>query len=1175
MKMWQWCCVIALAMITTRAIAWHHPLSYHGNGYWRTRAVVQVTNKSDQPQIGVPITLLIAPPDMAQGSKNPALPLAGKEVKAIRVCDEQGLELQYDLRTAQGMPRRTGTLQVGDQISFFVELQPKSTRRYFIYADNPQAWLPPEFIRTSLVNGSFEAGENDPADWERVEEDERHRLAWTTGIARTGKRSVQTVVAEGALPTWVKFHQTHIPLMPNRRYRLQGWVKAERTKGTIGYFVHVFGEKGEWLINRVLSAGDGTYDWRPVEFTFTVPENGRFATVGTVLYGTGTAWFDDVSLDLVDKDELPFKVEVISIEPMNLTPHMKASVWVDSKVWRDRIPLIVYHFGEQPTKAIVYADLRKVIWRFSALRHPVGLHIVDPEAPANKRICSYWRLGNGVLFLANLPPKSAKRFDLYLSGIAKSEGEQGYEALLSSPTNLVPNPGFEEWNAGQGTKTVGLPKFWRVDQREGVKAELVPEGKFGKLAAKLEVEPKLQGQWVGWRLSIPVKPNCAYFYCGFIKAEGNPSPIRLHGHWHDADHRLTKQSPLFSTSPVVAARQGWVQTFAFVESPSDAAFAELHLTTDTSGVFWHDGIFFGEVYRAVIGDWERQTIEAQRAMPLQVWTVNPLVKVFPDTPPEPAPQTISVLMARNEYEPVQIALRSNRAIRQIRVEVTPLKNSKGRTLPPPEIWQVGYVPIDHPSAYYTSQLPAWYRIVPKGQGSSDGWAGEWPDQLVPLQVMGQGTKDMGQGFEIDANRTEAVWIVLHTLPETQPGRYEGQIRITAEKQGIALPLRVEVVPLTLPQETELKVIFDLRGHIVGQLRNDLQRLRAWYRFFASFRISPGFVFPEPSFRYEDGKVVMDATGFNEMANFLLNDLKVSVLYTPGFLYAFGWAYQPKRFFNLEPFTPEYNRAYQTLLRTFFEHIRERGWSDKFVYYISDEPHFQHERIRKQMKQLCALAHEAVPNIRIYSSTWRFVSDWIGDLDIWGIGPHGSCPVADMERLKQAGAELWFTTDGHMCIDTPYLAIERLLPYLCFVYGVSGYEFWGISWWTYNPWERGWHTYIRQSDEGERFYWVRYPNGDGYLVYPGNRFGHMEPIPSIRLMQVREGIEDYLLMREIERRLKEGKWQSERANMAKQVLEQVRSLVSIPNQGGLRSTALMPDPDAVMQWRQNALRVWVE
>jgi hypothetical protein len=75
------------------------------------------------------------------------------------------------------------------------------------------------------------------------------------------------------------------------------------------------------------------------------------------------------------------------------------------------------------------------------------------------------------------------------------------------------------------------------------------------------------------------------------------------------------------------------------------------------------------------------------------------------------------------------------------------------------------------------------------------------------------------------------------------------------------------------------------------------------------------------------------------------------------------------------------------------------------------------------------------------------------------------------------------------------------------------------------------------------------------------------------MQVREGIEDYLLLRAIERALKEGKWQGEKAEAANRVLERARSLVSIPNEGGLKSTSLLPDPNKVIELRDDALRLW--
>ena len=73
---------------------------------------------------------------------------------------------------------------------------------------------------------------------------------------------------------------------------------------------------------------------------------------------------------------------------------------------------------------------------------------------------------------------------------------------------------------------------------------------------------------------------------------------------------------------------------------------------------------------------------------------------------------------------------------------------------------------------------------------------------------------------------------------------------------------------------------------------------------------------------------------------------------------------------------------------------------------------------------------------------------------------------------------------------------------------QAYEFWGIDWLTYDPYERGWHRYIHQSDQPGNSYDVRYPNGDGYLAYPGSPIGHAGPVTSVRLEQAREGCEDY-------------------------------------------------------------------
>jgi len=155
----------------------------------------------------------------------------------------------------------------------------------------------------------------------------------------------------------------------------------------------------------------------------------------------------------------------------------------------------------------------------------------------------------------------------------------------------------------------------------------------------------------------------------------------------------------------------------------------------------------------------------------------------------------------------------------------------------------------------------------------------------------------------------------------------------------------------------------------------------------------------------------------------------------------------------------------------------------------------------------------------------------------------------------------------MATDTPYLGTERLLPYYCYKHGVGGFEFWGFSWWTYNPWQYGWHTFIRQSDEGTRYYWIRYPNGDGFLAYPGKPIGVNGPVSTIRLEQVREGLEDYealALLQELAAKAKQAGHPSANADRA---MTMAKDLVTIPNPGGYRSLDILPDPPQIGRVRK--------
>ena len=1126
---------------------WQHPLYLDGGGYWSLRVPIDVQNASDRDVRG-------AVQEISVGQGPGLLPLVGAGAQALRVCDEQGRELLHEVTAQDGSLRHQGKLQAGDKLFFTVECPAGQTRRYWVYAGNERAWAVPDYLRPGLVNGGVEAGRDGPEGWSESTTDAQHTVSWVAEQPHTGKRCLKTVVQPGAEATWVKWHQPDIPVVPGVAYELTAWVRAQDAQGTVGWFLHVNGDRPQ-IINQVLNAGEGTYDWKQIQFRFEAPPDAVSATVGTVLYGTGTAWFDDVSLAAVDP-KLGCQVRIGPRQSLKLAEDLPPATWYDDDPadnvhWSRRWPVRIFNLTSEPQSSVlVRADARPVLGR---LGRPVGQ--ASLRLVRDGRVMPHWLDGQQLLFLAQLSARTISRCDLYatLSPGRQPAPELTPENLVASPANLVRNPSFE-----QGGER---PDGWTISAQSAGGEILCPaqrEVVNGNACARLEVPPGVAVAWPGWHQEIPVRPDTTYFYAGRLKSENVEGEARLHAHLHNAAGQMVSSGGYVSTSPAVSGTTDWTRSSTFFRTPPDTASIELHLTMNTHGTVWHDDIILAEATAADVGPLESPPAR-QPGGTLSVWQVNPLVKAFPDEPPGLQPKEIVVRLARNEYEPFQLVLRSANRLPQVEVDVPRPTGPRGAALPEVAVNPVGFVPVDHPSAYYSSDLPAWYRLIPTGEGSSDGWAGEWPDPLPPYKP-----------FDLEPNRAQPVWFTVQAPPDASPGEYRSTVVVRAAQGArVAIPLRVQVWEFALPATSHCKAIYDLRGGPGGDVfaaPNPEEHLRQWYRFMAQHRVAPDGFRPEPRFEYRNGQVVMDTTEWDKMAHYCLDELGMNVFYTPWFFYAMGWSYPPKSYFGLEPFTDEYNRAFTSMYRQFMDHLKAKGWHDKVVFYISDEPNLGNQATVENMKKLCRLAQAVDPQVRIYSSTWSHQPEWDGYLTLWGVGPHGSFGLETMRQRRQAGDELWFTTDGHMCIDTPYLAVERLLPHLCFKYDVSGYEFWGISWWTYDPWQRGWHTFIRQSEEGKVYRWVRYPDGDGYLTYPGATVGQDEPVSSIRLEQAREGMEDYeylVLLRDLIAQAPPGP----RKAAAEQVLAQAQQLVTIPNQGGLRSTSLMPDPDLVLAIRE--------
>ena len=1145
---------------------WHTNLYRSGGGWWPYRIVVQVENHGDSDLAGWPV-------DLTLGNQPGQLPLVGHPADSLRICDQQGNELLWGLADAEGNPVRTGPIPDNGSLVLPVECPSGRAARYLLYFGNPSAGSVPDFFdaRTGLVNGDMESGSGDaPIGWVHDPGDDKSVASWSRENPQSGQHCLKTVVAPDVEPSWIASRQRNIAVMGGARYRFTAWVRAEDVRGYAGWYLHLGNAENPMLQSPMLPAGDGTFDWQQVSLEFAVPVAANRLSLGTVLRGTGTAWFDNARLERLSEGVI--RVTAGAIESISLEQRQPAATWqVDddgSPLGSHRAVVRMMHMDQTNSqRAWLPVDLRPLRARNRGKLDVRSLRVIGCEGAVPHRI-----LGDQLLFETRLAPRSVQDYHLYFSekGVARATSADDADTPAEIPGNLVRNGDFEAgqkpwdgWTPTGGNGDSSSPRFESdAPGRDGL----------GERCLKMHVQPQAGRAWRGWHQSVPVQPGQTYLLAVWVKCQDVDGDVRVHAHRRRADGQLSADSPYASIGPSIGGTTDWTLMTGQLTMPHDTTVLQLHLTMEHTGTLWHDNVLLIPVQQGDVLGVERWYAPTD---PLAVWQVPAVVKVFHDDVPDQPTSPFHIAAARNESEPLQLAVRSTEDRGLVRIELDAPIGPDDFRLEHAEIRVVGYVPIDYPTNYYQSESPAWHRKVPSRTAASDGWPGLWPDPLLPTHQ-----------FRLQAGMTQPIWITFSIPSDAPAGDYAGRVRLLAGEQPIAeYPLEVRVWDFRLPDESHLAAIYDVRygpggAGLWGKSLDDLYP--EIIRMMASRRLCPDAIRPGPRFWLEDGQVRADFTEYDRAARVYFDELRFPVAYTPWDFYLFGWGHPPKSILGQAPYEgqspfesadrsrlrPEYRRVYQQMLRLYWDHLRRQGWDRKVVLYISDEPFDRQEPIREQMKALCQMIHEVDPEIPIYSSTWHHVPDWDGSLDVWGIGHDGRVPVAKMQQLREDGKRIWFTTDGQMCTDTPYCAIERLLPHYCFQYGAEAYEFWGVSWLTYNPFEYGWHAYIHQSSEPGRSYWIRYPNGDGFLLYPGAAVGYEGIVSSVRFEQAREGVEDYEYLRQLEQLTDAAQQAGQDVRLAREALAAAAALVDVPNAGGRYSTEILPDPQRLYQVRQS-------
>ncbi len=152
--------------------------------------------------------------------------------------------------------------------------------------------------QNTIVNSSFEQTEGrNPAGWRPQRWGGTGEFTYAS-IGRTSNRSVMISSASGADIGWSQV----VNVRPFSRYKLTGWIKTENVRATTGRGALFNLHDIQSVRSRAIT---GTHDWTMVEMDFqtdthaTVQVNCLFGGWGMA---TGTAWFDDVNLQLLSAD---------------------------------------------------------------------------------------------------------------------------------------------------------------------------------------------------------------------------------------------------------------------------------------------------------------------------------------------------------------------------------------------------------------------------------------------------------------------------------------------------------------------------------------------------------------------------------------------------------------------------------------------------------------------------------------------------------------------------------------------------------------------------------------------------------------------------------------------------------------------------------------------------------
>jgi hypothetical protein len=544
----------------------------------------------------------------------------------------------------------------------------------------------------------------------------------------------------------------------------------------------------------------------------------------------------------------------------------------------------------------------------------------------------------------------------------------------------------------------------------------------------------------------------------------------------------------------------------------------------------HSFVFVLAMLAAVMN----QRADASDAPPLRLTVLNSMERIFQHEQPFGKPAA-ELEAARNEVESFQVvvaALKGSIDVRQ--VEVSDLAGPDNARIAKENIkvYREEYVRVRMSTA--RAELPP----------------GLYPDALVPLidpitgkpiepfsrlrerwgePVVSRGHDMYGVPFSVFEGQNQPLWVDVHVPKDAPAGVYRGTFRVISRQGEAAVPVTLTVWDFTLPDGPTHRNHFGGFSSVARlfNVKRDSQEFREiearYCQAMADHRINP----PLPSHLLPtvngDGSLAIDPERHAALQKFM-TELHVTDFEIPRSPFGRlpGSTTRP----DYKDIPPDQREKAIRYYRAYYDYLKQNGW-EKYAYiYLLDEPNVKENY--EQVLVLGQLVHEAVPELKclVVEQTYPHDPSWPDidpAVDIW-------CPLwayIDRETIRKklaGGDEVWSYTalvqrapsyhpeyekvrekdPPYWHIDRPLL-VYRIPTWINRQYGITGLLYWSTVTTVIDPWFN------------PAFAHPRHYNGGGYLFYPGVPCGIAGPIASMRLKNLRDGMEDYEYFALLEKR----------------------------------------------------------